>query len=150
MAKAILPLIRGDTTPPGEHSIAWFETRHDLVLAAAEASTLRWKEQRPLGPLDGVPTAIKHDYDIEGYKTNLGSLNDYTTTKAALGQSTTSWCVKKLEDAGVINLGKLSMHGFGLDTSGSNPNYGTPSTPTIPRITQVHPRAGVRMPLLQA
>jgi hypothetical protein len=59
VANAILPLIRRDTTPPGEHSIAWFDSRVDIVLAAAEASTLRYKEKRSLGPLDGVPTAVK-------------------------------------------------------------------------------------------
>jgi hypothetical protein len=59
VANAILPLIRRDTTPPGEHSLAWFDSRVDLILAAAEASTLRYKEKRTLGPLDGVPTAVK-------------------------------------------------------------------------------------------
>lgn len=59
VANAILPLIRRDTSPPGEHSMAWFASRVDLILAAAEASTLRYKEKRPLGPLDGVPTAVK-------------------------------------------------------------------------------------------
>lgn len=113
VAKAILPLIRRDTSPPGEHSVAWFDSRVDLVLAAAAASTLRWKEKRPLGPLDGVPTAIKDECDVEGYKTTLGSVNDYTT-KTAPGQSISNWCVQKLEEAGVINLGKLSMHEFGL------------------------------------
>lgn len=59
VAKAILPLIRRDTKPPGEHSIAWFDSRIDLILAAAEASTLRYEKSRSLGPLDGVPTAVK-------------------------------------------------------------------------------------------
>jgi hypothetical protein len=59
VAHAILPLIRRDTSPPGVHSTAWFSSRVDLILAAAEASTLRYKLQKPLGPLDGVPTAVK-------------------------------------------------------------------------------------------
>lgn len=113
VARAILPLIRRDTNPPGEHSIAWFDTKVSQVLAAAEASTKRYKEGRSLGPLDGVPTAVKDEYEIDGYRTCLGSRNDYTTP-AAPGQSITSWCVKKLEDAGAVVLGKLSMHEFGL------------------------------------
>ena len=143
VAKAILPLIRKDTSPPGQHSIAFFDSKVDLVLAAAEASTLRYKEKRPLGPLDGVPTAIKDEYDIEGYITCLGSKNDYTG-KPKDGSSITSWCVKKLEEAGAINVGKLHMHEFGLgssllplsrselicpDTSGNNPFKGTPPNP---------------------
>ena len=59
VAKAILPLIRKDLSPAGEHAIAFFGTRVDLVIASAKASTLRYKEKRSLGPLDGVPTAIK-------------------------------------------------------------------------------------------
>ena len=113
VAKAILPLIRRDTSPPGEHSIAWWDSRVDLVLAAAEASTLRYRNKRPIGILDGIPTGIKDEYDVEGYRTCLGSKNDYTP-EAPPGHSITSWCVKKLQEAGAINLGKLSMNEFGL------------------------------------
>lgn len=113
VAKAILPLIRRDTKPPGEHSIAWFDSRIDLILLAAEASTLRYKEKRSIGPLDGVPTAVKDEYDVDGYTTCLGSKNDYTG-EVVSGKSITSWCAHKLEESGAINLGKLSMHEFGL------------------------------------
>lgn len=113
VAKAILPLIRRDISPPGEHSIAWWDSRVDLVLAAAEASTLRYKDKRPIGILDGVPTGIKDEYDIDGYRTCLGSKNDYTP-EANRGQSITNWCVEKLQAAGAINLGKLAMNEFGL------------------------------------
>ena len=113
VAKALLPLIRRDVSPPGEHSIAWWEHRVDLILAAAEASTLRYKNKQPIGILDGVPTGIKDEYDVDGYRTSLGSKNDYTP-KAIEGQSMTAWCVEKLQAAGAINLGKLSMNEFGL------------------------------------
>ena len=113
VVKAILPLIRRDTSPPGEHSIAWCDSQVDLILAAAEASTLRYKDKRPIGILDGVPTGVKDEYDVEGYRTYLGSRNDYTN-EVTPGLSATSWCVKKLEDAGAVNLGKLNMHEFGL------------------------------------
>ncbi|RFU26548.1 hypothetical protein B7463_g9790, partial [Scytalidium lignicola] len=131
VAKALLPLIRRDITPKGEHSIAWFDTKADQVLAAAKASTLRYQKNCPLGPLDGVPTAVKDEYDMDGYRTCLGSKNDYTT-EAEPGQSVVSWCVQKIDEAGMINLGKLSMHEFGLDTSGNNPIYGTPPNPYNP------------------
>lgn len=58
VAKAILPLIRRDETPPGAYSDAWFEHRIDLIYTAAKASTLRWKQGKPLGPLDGIPTGM--------------------------------------------------------------------------------------------
>ena len=113
VVRAILPLVRRDTSPPGEHSMAWFDVKVDLVLKAAEASTLRYKENRPLGPLDGIPTAVKDEYDMEGYITSLGSVNDYTG-QGQPNDKLDSWCVRKLEEAGAIIVGKLSMHEFGL------------------------------------
>lgn len=147
MAQAILPLIRRDTSPPGEHSIAWFQVRADLVIEAAKASTLRYQQNRSLGPLDGVPTAVKDEYDIEGYTTSLGSVYD-CTGKSRDGDTIDSWCVRKLKEAGAVILGKLSMHEFGmgmyllltdpprhitfltsLDTCGVNITHGTPLNP---------------------
>ena len=116
VARTLLPLIRRDTTPCGDYSIAWLDSRIDLILAAADASTLRYKENRPLGILDGVPTAVKDEYDVQGYRTCLGSRNDYTK-ETATNRSITSWSVARLEEAGAINLGKLSMHEFGLGES---------------------------------
>jgi len=110
---AILPLIQRDTSPPGQHSLAWFDVKVDLVIKAAEASTLRYKEKRSLGPLDGVPTAVKDEFDMEGYMTSLGSANDYTGQELIEGKIDT-WCVRKIEEAGAVILGKLSMHEFGM------------------------------------
>jgi len=114
VVQAILPLIRRDTSPPGKYSAGWFDSNVELILAAARESTLRYKEKRPLGVLDGVPTAVKDEFDVDGYKTTLGSVNDYTNKTLSEGESVTSWPVRKLEEAGAINLGKLSMHEFGL------------------------------------
>ena len=61
VVKSILPLIRRDTSPPGEYSVAWFDCHADRVLEAAEASTRRYKAKKPLGVLDGVPTAVKDE-----------------------------------------------------------------------------------------
>ena len=45
--------------------------------------------------------------------TFLGSKTDYTP-EAARGPSMTRWCVKKLQEAGGINLVQLSMEEFGI------------------------------------
>jgi len=126
VAEVLLPLIRRDVPEPTEHSLAWFETGVERVLAAARASTQRYKEGRPLGPLDGVPTGVKDEYDVDGYETCLGSRNKYVSRGDHIE---TSWCARQLQDAGAIILGKLSMHEFGLDTTGNNPVYGTPRNP---------------------
>jgi len=113
VAKALLPLILKDSSPPGQHSAGWFDSNAEMIMAAAEASTLRYQKKTPLGPLDGVPAAVKDEYDIEGYTTSLGSVNDYTG-QAAPGETITAWCVRKMDEAGAINFGKLHMHEFGL------------------------------------
>lgn len=119
VVRAILPLIRRDKSPPSEHSLAWLEVHADLVLEAAMASTLRYKEKRSLGLLDGIPTAVKDEYDMEGYKTTLGSRNDYANLHVPQVSSEDdakkdSWCVRKMQEAGAIVLGKLSLHEFGM------------------------------------
>ncbi|KAI6752516.1 hypothetical protein HG530_013885 [Fusarium avenaceum] len=128
VAHALLPLIRRDLDTRENHSTAWISTRIDLVLKAAEESTIRYREKRPLGPLDGVPAAIKDDFDLDGYEMTMGSKNNYAGKGVSTG-SITNWCVRKLQDAGVIVLGKLNMHEFGMDTTGNNPNHGTPLNP---------------------
>jgi Asp-tRNA(Asn)/Glu-tRNA(Gln) amidotransferase A subunit family amidase len=130
VARAILPLIRRDTTPPGEHSVAWIEVRPDLILEAAAASTRRYAEGRSLGPLDGVPTAVKDDYDMEGYKTSLGTCHNYAPDVVTSDE--VCWCIRKLEEMGAVNLGKLSLHEFGMDTAGYNIVHGTPRNPHDP------------------
>ncbi len=122
VAAALLPLIQNDGDAKGLHAAAWFDTKADLVMKAAEASTLRYKEKRPLGILDGVPTAVKDEYEMEHYTTSLGTVNDFSGEVMEEG-SISSWCVRKLEEAGCIILGKLHMVEFGLDTSGLNPFF---------------------------
>ena len=110
---AILPLIRRDVPAPSKHSTAWISSQINQVLEAAKASTLRYKAGKSLGPLDGVPTGVKDEYDLEDYMTSHGAANDFTGQKTNAAEIT-SWCVLKLLEAGAIVMGKLSMHEFGL------------------------------------
>jgi Asp-tRNA(Asn)/Glu-tRNA(Gln) amidotransferase A subunit family amidase len=123
--RTILPLIRRDTSPPGKHSVAWLDVDVESVLAAAAASTLRYREKKSLGLLDGVPTAVKDEFDMEGYKTTLGSRNNYAGDHVPRPEDdddgeTTSWCARQVIDAGAIVLGKLSLHEFGMGESRSS------------------------------
>lgn len=114
VVRAILPLVQLDGQR-GKHANAWRELNIDQIMRAAEASTERYKNKQPLGPLDGVPSAIKDDYDLDGYSTTLGSCREYAK-EPAKGESNTSWIVRKLEEAGVVIIGKLAMHEYGLGT----------------------------------
>jgi Asp-tRNA(Asn)/Glu-tRNA(Gln) amidotransferase A subunit family amidase len=113
VARALLPLIRRDISPQGKHSTAWIDTKVELVLKAAEESTIRYRQNRSLGPLDGVPASIKDDFDLDGYDMTMGSNMNYAG-RAVKSGSTTNWSVRKLQEAGVIILGKLTMHEFGM------------------------------------
>ncbi|KAL1986446.1 hypothetical protein VTN96DRAFT_6366 [Rasamsonia emersonii] len=125
--EALLPLIRRDTNPPGKHSTAFLESQVDAIRAAAEASTQRYKSGKPLGPLDGVPVAVKDEVHLKGYARKLGSKIDFKH-----GIEETSWCVRKWEEAGAIVVGKTTMHEIGIDTTNNNSNYGTPRNPYNP------------------
>lgn len=48
VAESLLPLIRRDIDQPSKHSIAFIDSHSEAVLEAAKASTLRYKEGKPL------------------------------------------------------------------------------------------------------
>lgn len=112
VVETLLPLIRRDTNPAGIHSTAFLESQAEAIYAAAEASTQRYKNDEPLGPLDGVPVVVKDEVHVKGYKRTLGSKLDFSG-----GIDSTSWCVTKWEEAGAIIIGKTSMHELGLGES---------------------------------
>lgn len=112
VVETLLPLIRRDANPPGKHSTAFLESRVEPIRAAAETSTQRYKNGKSLGPLDGVPVVVKDEVDLQGYKRTLGSKLDFKG-----GIDSTSWCVKKWEEAGAIVIGKTTMHELGLGES---------------------------------
>jgi hypothetical protein len=124
IAKVILPLIRRDVANATKHSTAFLDSKVDLVLAAAEQSTERYKQGKPLSPLDGVPVAVKDEEDVAGYSKNCGSKLDFTHK-----QDATSYCVQAWQDAGAVLVGKTNMHELGMDTTNNNPDHGTPLNP---------------------
>lgn len=120
----LLPLIRRDTQPAGRYSVAFIDSKVELVRAAAKASTERYQAGTPLSVLDGVPLAIKDEVDLKGYKKTLGSKLDFTDK-----EDRTAWCVQKWQDAGAVIIGKTNMHEVGLDTTNNNQTWGTPLNP---------------------
>lgn len=103
-------------------------------MAEAAESTERYNTGKSL-PLDGVPFAVKDEMDVKGLPTTLGLSTEQAKRRlssAGAPLTHTSFCVQKLLDAGMILLGKTNMHELGLDTTGDNPNWGTPSNPYNP------------------
>lgn len=92
--------------------------------AQAEASAARWAAGEPIGPLDGIPVAIKDQIDQAGYPTTAG------TTFLARGAARVDSCVAaRLRAAGALLVGKTNMHEIGIGTTGLNPHYGAVRNP---------------------
>lgn len=100
--------------PAGQYAGAWTQTHGAEALRAAEASTVRWKEGRPLGVLDGVPFGVKDDLAVEGFVSRMGMRvkegEEYFWRKC----EDTVWPVKALQEAGAVMVGKLNQHEIGM------------------------------------
>jgi Asp-tRNA(Asn)/Glu-tRNA(Gln) amidotransferase A subunit family amidase len=96
----------------------------DDVMAQAKASAERYAHDRTLGPLDGVPVAIKDEVDQVPYPTTAGT--------RILGQEPAeedATTVARLRAAGAVLLGKANMHEIGINPNGLNVHYGVVRNP---------------------
>lgn len=84
----------------------------ERALRDAERSTTRWREGRPLGPLDGAPVPVKEEVDIEGHGARLG------TSNPARRDAVDATVVARLRAAGAIVLGQTSMTEYGMTPLG--------------------------------
>jgi aspartyl-tRNA(Asn)/glutamyl-tRNA(Gln) amidotransferase subunit A len=103
----------------------------DCRQAAAAADAMR-EAGYPLGPLHGIPIALKDLLEIEGRRTTVGSQlwRDRVSTQTAT-------VVSKLLAAGMIPLGKTNLVEFALGAWGINEKMGTPWNPWDPKIHRV-------------
>jgi aspartyl-tRNA(Asn)/glutamyl-tRNA(Gln) amidotransferase subunit A len=92
--------------------------------ALAGAADAARKARLPLGPLHGLPIALKDLCDIAGRVGTIGS-----KMWRARVADTTSATVERLLAAGMIPLGKLHMVEFAFGAWGTNPLMGTPWNP---------------------
>jgi aspartyl-tRNA(Asn)/glutamyl-tRNA(Gln) amidotransferase subunit A len=99
-------------------------TLEEQAMREAEASALRWRKGAPLGPLDGVPTAIKEQIATRGVPTRAGTdlLDDTPATED-------STCVARLRSAGAVVLGQTAMTELGMSPLGFNPKRPMPRNP---------------------
>ncbi|KAI8066640.1 amidase signature domain-containing protein [Gongronella butleri] len=95
------------------------------VLDQAMASTERYRQGKPLSPMDGVFMAFKEDQAIKGY-ISTGGTTFLNKNNPSAEDSTP---IARLRAAGVIVVGHTRMQEIGWDTFSINPNSGTPRNP---------------------
>ena len=95
------------------HIKALYAFDPDGARAAARASTERWQQGEPIGPLDGVPVTIKDNIATKGVAVPLGT----ATTKLVPAEADAP-PVARLREAGSIIFSKTTMPDFGMLSSG--------------------------------
>lgn len=100
----------------------------ELALARAAESDARRKKGEALGPLDGIPLAIKDLFCTEGMRTTAGShildgfVPPYESTVTA-----------KLRAAGAVMLGKTNLDEFAMGSSNTTSFFGPVKNPWGPK-----------------
>lgn len=90
----------------------------------AKSSESRIRKGQYLGPLDGIPIAVKDIFETAGMRTTAGSKILADNVPAADATS-----VKKLRDCGAVIIGKANLHEWALGVTSNNPHFGTVRNP---------------------
>ena len=103
---------------------AYVTVEAELARNLARASDARRAAGVPLGPLDGLPIALKDLLEIKGHVTTVGS-----ALWRERRSEETAVVVERLLAAGMVILGKTQMVEFAFGGWGANPKLGTPWNP---------------------
>lgn len=108
-----------------DHQVhAFLHCDNDDFLEQAKASDIRRAGGKTLGPLDGIPVAIKDVISVQGQPLTAASkiLKDYISPYDAT-------VITKLKNAGAIIGGRLNLDEFAMGSSTENSAYGPTRNP---------------------
>jgi aspartyl-tRNA(Asn)/glutamyl-tRNA(Gln) amidotransferase subunit A len=90
----------------------------------AQAAETRWREGRALGPLDGVPWAVKEQTAVHGLPCRVG-----TAFMDPRAQARDATSVARVRARGAIVIGTTPMTEFGMTPNGANAKRTMPRNP---------------------
>lgn len=93
--------------------------------AQARASETRWREKRPLSPLDGVPVTIKENIYTRGDPAPIGT----RANEDAGPQAEDAPPAARAREAGCVIVGKTTMPDYGMLSSGLSSLHGITRNP---------------------
>jgi aspartyl-tRNA(Asn)/glutamyl-tRNA(Gln) amidotransferase subunit A len=96
----------------------------DRATADAECAERVFRTGKDLGPLQGIPIALKDLVDTAGIATTAG-----TTLWRDRIPTVDATVARRLASAGSVLLGKTNLVEFAFGPYGLNPHYGTPPNP---------------------
>ncbi len=106
---------------------AFITVTADSAMQRARQADAELASGADLGPLHGIPTAVKDLFDQRGTPTTAGSklYQDRQVTE-------NSTVVEKLQNAGAVLLGKLNLHELAYGITSANPHFGPVRNPWKP------------------
>ena len=104
---------------------AIYRVHRDAALEQALASEARWRQRRPLSPIDGVPLTIKENIYTQGDPAPIGTL----ANASAPLQEADAPAAARVREAGCVILGKTAMPDFGMLSSGLASLHGVTRNP---------------------
>jgi aspartyl-tRNA(Asn)/glutamyl-tRNA(Gln) amidotransferase subunit A len=95
------------------HIKALYAFDPESARAVARASTERWQNGEPIGPLDGVPVTIKDNIATKGVPVPLGA-----ATSKLVPAAVDAPPAARLREAGAVMFSKTTMPDYGMLSSG--------------------------------
>jgi aspartyl-tRNA(Asn)/glutamyl-tRNA(Gln) amidotransferase subunit A len=104
---------------------AMYRVHREAALEQARASEVRWRAERPLSALDGVPVTIKENIATRGDPAPIGT----RANQDAPLQGADAPAAARVREAGCVILGKTTMPDFGMLSSGVSSLHGVTRNP---------------------